>query len=209
MASSYPKMFFHGVDSTSLHPTSILPLNCQFHHHMLLEKKLPFKEEQFDYIHQRHYYLSIPGPRMEAHFRDLYRVLRFDGVLELMDPCFLHRNCGPAGAQINAWFEEFYLEQQVVLKSMSKVIGNVLAKSGFRQLELVSVRIPTGNWGGDIGEMSFEYFHKLIAGMKSKVVSRFGICAEEFDRVFFRWIQEAESVEAYWELNICLAKKSV
>ncbi|KAL7319726.1 hypothetical protein PS15m_002826 [Mucor circinelloides] len=95
MGETYPNSKFHGIDASSVFPESIKPSNVEFCVTNIAEK-IPFSDNTFDYIHQRLLILGLTNDDWENALKELYRVLKPGGYIEVVEPDMQDlRNMGP------------------------------------------------------------------------------------------------------------------
>lgn len=211
MASTLSNYFFHGVDLQCRHPTTIIPPNCCFHQHDVFESGLPFAANTFNYIFQRNLLSSslLQDNSLSAYIMELRRVITLDGILEIIESDYHLYEAGPAGEQINSWLLELLLlrrDRSTIPRVLWPNLEKELRNAGFAHLEQVTIRVPTGIWGGTIGKMSQANILIYLEQVKMDVVYYFGVCEEEFDFIVKKWEKELDQHSCYWELKIFLAK---
>jgi ubiquinone/menaquinone biosynthesis C-methylase UbiE len=83
-------------------PTSTVPNNITFKQLNLLEG-LPFEDNTFDFIHMQFLACDFTELQWETIvYKELARVLKPGGWLEICDPEFEFYNSGPTAKQINS-----------------------------------------------------------------------------------------------------------
>jgi ubiquinone/menaquinone biosynthesis C-methylase UbiE len=102
MAADYPKSRYVGVDLYPIFP-NIKPHNVNFIQCNLL-KGLPFEENTFDFVHIRFLILELSEFDWENFvIKELTRVLKPNGWIEIMEPRIAMNNQGPTTeSMINA-----------------------------------------------------------------------------------------------------------
>ncbi|CAB4419271.1 unnamed protein product [Rhizophagus irregularis] len=102
MAADFPKPSYVGVDMLPVFPTSTVPNNITFKQLNLLEG-LPFEDDTFDFIHMQFLACDFTELQWETIvYKELARVLKPGGWLEICDPEFEFYNSGPTAKQINS-----------------------------------------------------------------------------------------------------------
>lgn len=114
---------------------------------------LPFREDSFDFVHQRFLFLGIPLNGWPALVRDLVRVTRPGGWVELVEPQVgILENAGPA---INRMMElTLGSAASMGLDTTGAVYDSLdeyLRQSGLTGVERKEVSLPIGEWGGVVG----------------------------------------------------------
>ncbi|KAI9254350.1 S-adenosyl-L-methionine-dependent methyltransferase [Helicostylum pulchrum] len=84
MAKEYPNSKFRGVDVSNFFPLKSKPDNCEFVIGNITET-LPYKDNTFDYIHQRMLLLGLTNSSWDKCLKELLRVLKPGGYIEIID----------------------------------------------------------------------------------------------------------------------------
>lgn len=87
MAVNYPEHQFTGVDLSDMFPTTIRPENAQFELINVLGG-LPFPDNSFDFVNMRFMMTAFCTTEWPMIIKEIYRVLKTDGVVELMENVF-------------------------------------------------------------------------------------------------------------------------
>ena len=93
MAQQFPQAHIVGVDIALTSLPRILPNTCLFSQADVLQG-LPFPSHQFDFTHQRLLVFGIPAPRWPDVVRELVRVTRPQGWIELLEVGTTVQNTG-------------------------------------------------------------------------------------------------------------------
>ena len=82
MADSYPHAKFTGIDISPIQPLQVKPKNFTFIQANLLNG-LPFADDSFDFVFQRLLVGAIPKDKWPFVIKELTRVLKPGGYLEV------------------------------------------------------------------------------------------------------------------------------
>jgi SAM-dependent methyltransferase len=115
---------------------------------------LPFRDDQFDFVHQRFLVAGVPVVSWPAVVADLARTLRPGGWIELVEPRMVLEPAGPATARL------FDLADPLI-RALGLDTGTVVADSvddylrlaGLESVDRHEVALPIGQWGGRVGEL--------------------------------------------------------
>ena len=105
MAQQFPHAHILGVDIALTSLPQTLPGTCLFVQADILQG-LPFPSHQFDFTHQRLLVGAIPAPRWPEVVRELVRVTRPHGWVELVEVGTTVQHAGAATERLLAWVQE-------------------------------------------------------------------------------------------------------
>src|SRR4051794_33799253 len=101
MAADFKKPSYIGIDKLPMFPKSTFPNNIKFVQQDFLEG-LPYEDNTFDFIHMRLLICDFTESQWETFvYRELARLLKPGGWLEISDPEVEIMNTGPTLRQIN------------------------------------------------------------------------------------------------------------
>jgi SAM-dependent methyltransferase len=115
---------------------------------------LPFADGQFDLVHQRLLVTGIPFSAWPALVRELVRVARPGGWVELIEIPFEGGQAGPAAARLVGLTCE--LLGSLGLDTSDEVyrsLDRYLLDAGLVDVRRHEVRVPIGSWGGRAGSL--------------------------------------------------------
>ncbi|GES77820.1 S-adenosyl-L-methionine-dependent methyltransferase [Rhizophagus clarus] len=102
MAADFPKPSYVGIDMLPVFPTSTVPSNITFQQHNLLNG-LPFEDNTFDFIHMQSLFCDFTELQWETIvYKELARILKPGGWMEICDPEFEFCNGGPTANRISS-----------------------------------------------------------------------------------------------------------
>lgn len=155
MAEALPNVQVYGLDlqapqdaSARSHRHNHHPANYHFQPGNVL-KRLPFREECFAFVHQRFLLASIPPAQWYAVLRELMRVTRPDGWIELVEGGTVLLDQGPATRQWFSWWEALAARSGLDL-SRSSHLGELVQQVGLTCRSSV-IDLPVGAWGRQVG----------------------------------------------------------
>lgn len=151
MALQFPQAHILGVDMVFTSLPRVLPNTCLFCHADVLQG-LPFPTHQFDFTHQRLLVLAIPAPRWPDVVRELVRVTRPQGWIELLEAGTTVHNAGPATERLLSWLNDTARALDIEL-TMVTHLADFLKQAGCQSVEAQNVPVPLGSWAGRGGEM--------------------------------------------------------
>ena len=160
---------------------SSAPLNVHFVQGDLL-KGLPFPDQSFDFVHQRLLCLAIPRLSWPGVVRELVRVTKPGGWIELVETQLLMANMGPVLTQLLKWTDQVGKKRGVEAWR----VPDLAAEMRLAELSHISTRrfdLPAGNWGGRIGSMMRTDGLAIAEAVKPLVISQLGIDPATYDRM--------------------------
>ncbi|CAG8640332.1 6742_t:CDS:2 [Ambispora leptoticha] len=199
MAADYKYSMFHGVDYLNIFPTQ-KPVNAQFIKANLL-KRLPFKDEDFDYVHLRSLVLAFTPDQWEYMIiKEAVRLLRPNAYIEglaLRDFQML---------VIRTKCIEHNLDPSIILK-----IPNYLQRcnESLKRVYGQELKVAVGKWGGKMGEIQGDLFVRLLRE-ESKIIKRLvKLNAKEYEEFIENFIQELNTHTVYITWHKYWAKKDL
>jgi ubiquinone/menaquinone biosynthesis C-methylase UbiE len=172
MARQFPLTTVIGLDleemATSQHPSGTL--NYQFARGNVLEP-LPFPDDDFDFVHQRLLVAAIPAQRWPEIIRELARVTRHNGWIELVECGVEVVRLGPLTRQFFSWGIEASASRGLDARVIPQ-LGDYLREAGLRDVRARAVDIPIGEWGGRVGVMMKENLLSAFSSLKTLYTQR-------------------------------------
>lgn len=159
MSRDFPQANVFGIDISPVMPQPIplsdqsigIPVNCSFLQGNILSEQLPFADASFDFVHMRLLFLAIPSPDWPKVIRELLRVTRPGGWIELLEG-------GPpilTGPYINklVHFVQVVSAQRGIDLTIGEKLPFIVKDAGLINIHEQQVDIPVGTYGGRIGIM--------------------------------------------------------
>jgi SAM-dependent methyltransferase len=169
------------------------PANYRFVRGSVLDG-LPFADDSFDFVHQRWMRVSIPLADWPGAVRQMVRVTRAGGFMELAEFRHLLEPAGPATARL---FELLHLLAArrgldgtgVVPRSLT----HYLRQAGATDVDAQVVAVPIGAWAGAIGSMMATDLRAMFARLCEPFTQAFSLPPGECDELLGSALQECES----------------
>jgi SAM-dependent methyltransferase len=192
MATLFPQAHILGVDVTCSSLPHPLPTNCLFCQANILQG-LPFPDQQFDFTHQRLLVAAIPTANWPGVVRELIRVTRPGGWIELLEIGETIQNAGPATARLLTWMTNISKELGFEMEILHH-LGDLLKQAGCQAIESQDIPVPLGEWAGTAGQMmKIDVLHGYNA-LKDFYCPRSQTTPEVFDAML-------QAAAAEWEHN--------
>lgn len=141
---------------------------------------LPFAEGSFDFVHMRLLFTAIPAQRWPQVLRELIRVTRSGGWVELVEGA-LPQNGGPAMEAINRWVSELSGRRGIDVQ-IGAQIGMFLQQDGLTGVVFRDIYLPVGRYGGRAGQMTAADLFAMYEGLRSLVTAQGIASPQEFDQ---------------------------
>jgi SAM-dependent methyltransferase len=181
IANEQPQASITGLDLEAHWPTGIaLPPTIRFVQANLLTG-LPFPNHSFDYVHQRLLVAAIPAARWPFVLRELVRVTRRNGWIELLE-AGRFEHIGEATRQLVHWGEQVGQRLGFDL-SLMEHLGDLLSQAGAIQRDTQRIEAPLGAWAGRIGELLAIDVLAALKSCQGLYCSQLNITPEHFDSI--------------------------
>ncbi|HEX8729596.1 MAG TPA: methyltransferase domain-containing protein [Ktedonobacterales bacterium] len=184
MARLFPDANVIGTDIVAPNPENTpsddgaRPDNYAFIQGNVLEG-LPFADGAFDFTHMRLLLFAIPEARWPDVTRELVRVTRPGGWIELVETG-PQRNGGPAMDQIVNWITQASLKRGIN-PLLGPRIGSFLGEAGIPNVSARDIALPVGAYGGRVGRLAETDVFGVLQGVKGLVASQNLATPEQYD----------------------------
>ncbi|KAG0344100.1 hypothetical protein BG004_004748 [Podila humilis] len=217
MAKEYPNAAVYGVDiNPNLFPSAQMPVpsNCLFTQSNILSR-MSFPDHYFDYVYQRFLYLGLTVDDWPLALKELRRVMKPGGWIELFEPCMRVHRAGPQTREVMRWVsrllqEERGLDFDFAGEKMQRLCAS--EEIGFENVRLERLSIPVGPWGGRVGEAMAENMVLMFQNLKS-VLLEIGLqppdhaAQKPYEAMVQSWIRECEQNKSYIDYYILVAQR--
>ncbi|RKP09797.1 methyltransferase type 11 [Thamnocephalis sphaerospora] len=191
IARDHPKATVVGFDLVDVFFRTDAPPNCSFELGNLLEG-LPYPNGRFDFVHQRLLWAGIPGSYWQEHVKELYRVTRPGGFLELADTDLQFHNVGDAGYRVNSILMECCSRKGLHL-STARQLDKLMRRAGFSDLQARLVEFPVGEWAGVSGRMMRTNLDEALRDLGKAAVAVGAVASEsEYEQMLDTFWAECE-----------------
>jgi SAM-dependent methyltransferase len=193
LATIFPQASVIGID-IMMPPLQQRPRNFMVVHGNVLDG-LPFADASFDFVHQRLLLTSLPTNKLHFVMTELVRVTVPTGWIELVEADIDVYKGGSANKKMMDWVVEAS-RRCGIDPHLGTRIGDFLHMMRLFAVEVRSISLPLGRWGGRIGRMMAANMMALSQGMKPRMIALMGISSEEYD-------QTCSQMQYEWEANRC------
>ncbi|KAF8948617.1 hypothetical protein BGZ47_003881 [Haplosporangium gracile] len=218
MAKEFPNATVYGIDiNPELFPSvhQAVPSNCLFSPSNLLTR-LSFPNQYFDFVYQRFLYLGLTVEDWPVALKELRRVMKPGGWIELFEPCMRVHRAGTRTREVMRWCsrllqEERGLDFDFAGEKMKRLCES--SEIGFQNVKLERLSIPVGAWGGRVGQAMAENMVLIFQNLQSALIpaemtpSLDGASMKAFDLMIQSWIRECEENKSYIDYYILIGQK--
>jgi SAM-dependent methyltransferase len=157
---------------------------------------LPFPDRFFSFTHQRLLVAGIPGAKWPGVIRELVRVTREQGWIELVEIDNQMEGAGPATAKMqefmNTISQSLGFDWEVI-----RHLGDLLRQERLQRVEMQPIRIPVGKWAGRVGEMMKQDLLAATNAVRGRYCTLAGISGSAFDQMLRDVAQEWEATHSF------------
>ncbi|HLG63872.1 MAG TPA: class I SAM-dependent methyltransferase [Ktedonosporobacter sp.] len=204
MAQAFPLARVYGLDleppqTVSLAAPAIsVPDNYHFIQGNVL-KGLPFPDNMFDYVHQRLLFLGVPQNSWPAVIKELSRVTRPGGWVEIYEADILFPDAGPATRELNSWTSRF-MGMRGVDTTQMRQLGNLLKRQGLRNVIAHTFEVPLGSWDR-LGQLLEKDYLSGIRALKEPACAALKLSPQKYEQVLLtaskEWAQTCATYRHY------------
>ncbi len=205
MARLFPRAHIVGVDisATSLdYPSSA---TCTFCLADIL-KGLPFPDQQFEYVHQRLLVAAIPAACWPEVIRELVRVTRSGGCIELLEVGVAMQHVGPQTTRLMHWMSEQNQQRGFEMRLLSH-LGEMLTHAGLEAVAYHDIPVPLGDWAGRVGAMLKADVLGAFDAVKGVYCAQGKMPHNQFEVLVRRAAQEWEETHASYLFHVAYGRR--
>ncbi|CAG8552550.1 21542_t:CDS:2 [Cetraspora pellucida] len=192
MATEHQRPQFVGVDIAPLYPSEIHPTNVKFRQANVLSG-LPFEDETFDFVYMRFMTFAFTINDWERALKEISRVTKKGGYIELMETDFKWYNEGPFKKSSIGDFLRTQKNMDVVT---SPLITKLLTKLCSSEINHNERKIAIGEWGGKLGKLYRELYGWGSRNLR-KVISDIGVNEKGWDETVETCLNRLNERQAY------------
>ncbi len=201
MARKFPKAHILGVDVSLAALPPNLPDSCLFCQADILQG-LPFPDHHFWFTHQRLLVFAIPAPCWPEVVRELVRVTRSQGWIELLEVGTTLQHAGPATERLLAWMRETVQALGIELTMVTQ-LGPLLRQAGCQVVEAQDLPVPLGSWAGRSGDMLKADAVRVFQTLQQ----RSDMSQEAFQPLLFEAMEEWEQLHTSYVFHLAYGRQ--
>ncbi|KAF9380526.1 hypothetical protein CPC16_010287, partial [Podila verticillata] len=182
-------LFFYNLDDNSL--------------------KVPFVSNSVDYIHVRRFLPNVNKTKYLTFLRELVRVLKVDGYLELVELDLRLRDSGVDSCWPSYWtligFDKLGIDTSLALN----LAGILRTMPGIDVAHKSSVNMPVGIHGGRVGLAAELLCWRFAATVRPWLMRQAMLSGAEFDELLERARQETRVLKSYQVCHVAVGRKTL
>jgi ubiquinone/menaquinone biosynthesis C-methylase UbiE len=168
---------------------------------------LPFPDGAFDYVHQRLMTAGIPVQRWPAVVQDLVRVARPGGWVELLEVSTEVEPMGPAMRRMWDVFARMGRSRGLdTLGHVFRSMERYLAQAGAVAVDVHTLQMPIGQWGGEPGTLMSIDFRSLMTRLAPAFAAH-GLPETECHELTARMMDEFEELHPTLETKVVFGRR--
>ncbi|KAG0300711.1 hypothetical protein BGZ98_008965 [Dissophora globulifera] len=207
MANEFPDATITGIDMSAVFPTTIIPDNCQFIQHNIL-KPLPFPDNTFDFVYQRLLILGLTPAEWVQVVKELERVAKPGGWIELVEADGHGGNNGPYSAKIWRWLEQALWTLGVNIRiTQDPGLVTILKEANVVNIHQDVLKLPTGDHGGKVGKLLQENEQSFWSAIAPMVIHGANVDKEDYDEALRMAEIEVEEYKSYHIFYVATGQK--
>ncbi len=169
---------------------------------------LPFRDDVFDFVHQRFLTAGIPVAAWPGVVGELVRVTRPGGWVELAESTAELRRTGPATEHLF----DLLLQMGKSLGldtggAVFRSLGEYLRQAGLEQVARQEIELPLGEWGGQVGSFMATDFRTGGTRLCEVLQTRSPSLAEEAKELLRLTMDEFERHRSLLPIAIAYGRK--
>ncbi|KAG0222643.1 hypothetical protein BGX31_008967 [Mortierella sp. GBA43] len=181
-------LFFYNLDDNSL--------------------RIPFASNSVDYIHVRRFLPNVSKSKYLAFMRELVRVLKVGGYIELVELDQRLRGSGVDSCWPSYWtligFDKMGIDTSLALN----LAGILRSLSGVEVTHRSSVSMPVGIHGGRLGLAAELLCWRSALTIRPWLMRQAMLSGSEFDDLLERARQETRTLKSYQVCHVAVARKT-
>ncbi|EPB91632.1 hypothetical protein HMPREF1544_01554 [Mucor circinelloides 1006PhL] len=204
MATEFPGSQFYGIDILANYPTTVKPANTFFCQYDILNPKgLPYPDDYFDYIHMRQVYSCFSEQDWVTVMKEIKRLLKPGGYVELRDIDPMLRNMGPISYNFFARFPPLMKKWHGVNILWARHMLDIMNDVGDMVDVHQQVNALQFGTSGPIGNMIQNSLRLALQSFRSFFEMHNNLPGRDYDRVVNDIVEETKKYHSYFNYYCC------
>lgn len=184
----------------------LLP-NLDFYQVNVIDAKLPFEDNRFDFVMQRLVTASFTVSDWKNVLTELVRVTKPGGYIQLLEIDYNTFNLGPNGRKWETTLIETARLKRQLEPRIARNLSDALKAVGLIDVQSKLVSIPLGSWGLDLGNLwkhNMDMFVDSSCPLLSKLA---GVTAEEYRAQWYGMFDEVKGQKPFSNMHAAWGRK--
>jgi len=210
MAKQFPNSNIYGVDANDYAPPEgrDLPSNAHFELGNVITG-LAYEDDSFDYVHQRFLAAAITRPFWPQVAKELVRVTKQGGYVELVEGHMSYLNAGPAFQKLSDLTNTMLKKKSIDIHAAAKV-GKIEIEADLDDVKTSVLSLPIGKtFGGPIGHAWLENLKTGYIGLKPILAKSAAIATEEVEGIMQQAWVECDERQVCCQFSVAVGRKPV
>jgi ubiquinone/menaquinone biosynthesis C-methylase UbiE len=205
MAREFQSAYVLGLDLEYVEKQDV-PENYHFGAANILQG-IPYEDEQFDFVHQRFLVNAIPKTMWPGTIRELVRVTRKGGWIELVEA-----GCDPfvpGGEACQEMFESYVRLAKMNSMDVSVIrsLGMLLQQEGMTLVKSMTRKVPVGAWGGREGSLLARDMSTGTMAMRDAFIRFLDYAPSQFEHLHQQMVREWNEYQSEYIFYFFVARK--
>ncbi|CEP10542.1 hypothetical protein [Parasitella parasitica] len=202
MATEFPDSQFYGIDILANYPKLVKPANTFFSQQDIL-KGLPYPDDYFEYIHMRQVYSCFSEEDWATIMKEIKRLLKPGGYIELRDIDPILGNMGPTTYELFAKFPALMKKWHGVNILWSRHMLDIMNDVG----EMVDIhqQVKALEFGtqGAIGNMTQNSLRLALQSFRTFFETHNNLLSADYDKIIDDIVDETTIYHSYFNYYCC------
>ncbi|KAK4515850.1 uncharacterized protein ATC70_010808 [Mucor velutinosus] len=181
--------------------------NLDFYQANVVNAKLPFADNHFDYVKQRLVTASYTLADWKRVMAELVRVTKPGGYIELLEIDYNTHNLGPNGRKWERELIEAARLKRQMEPRIARHLADLLKTVGLIDVSSKLVSIPLGSWGLDLGELWKQNMEKFADSTSPLLSKLTGVSVSEYRRQWYNLLDEVRDKQAFSNIHAAWGRK--
>lgn len=216
MALAHPQSAIHAINVSQISTLPAVPEttpsfdldNLFFYNLDDNSLRVPFVSNSVDYIHVRRFLPNVSKAKYLAFLRELVRVLKVDGYLELVELDLRLRDSGVDSCWPSYWtligFDKMGIDTSLALN----LAGIMRTMPGMEVNHKSCVHMPVGIHGGRVGLTAELLCWRFALTVRPWLMRQAMLSGAEFDDLLERARQETRTLKSYQVFHVAVGHKT-
>lgn len=169
---------------------------------------VPFRDAQFDFVHQRFLASGVPVTAWPGVVAELVRVARPGAWIELTESVMGMSELGPANARLMGFAQA--ISSRLGLDTGRVVcdsLDDYLREAGAGHVGRREISLPIGRWGGQVGALMAADMRAACSRLCEMEVAQSRLTMEESNELVGRAQEEWEQYRTRWTVAIAWGRR--